>query len=346
MEIQEKTVALIFGGEGQEHDISVMGADFVRGELIKAGYAVLPIFISTEGEWLICEGEPLADAVQNEAVLKDTFPVRISGRSGFLLHGELLPVQAAFPLLHGELGEDGVVQGALRCAKIPFVGCDTVCGAVACDKAFTKLIANELGVPTVEGFFTDSSAERKDIISRAEEMGFPVFIKPTRLGSSVGAGIARGREEAEAKVNAAAELGHGRILVERFIEGARELECAVMRINGKLLFTNIGEIFCKCGFYDYDSKYAEGSKSDILTSADITPEQRGIIKDYSGRIAEALGVSGLSRIDFFMDPLGNIYFNEINTMPGMTAVSMFPRLAADFGFPMPRLLRALIEEAL
>ncbi len=343
---QRKTVALIFGGASVEHDISVRGADFIAGELMLAGLAVLKVLITQNGEWLISKsGEPsCAEMNINNDGLVSTFPVRLGEERGLIANGEILHIDAALPLLHGELGEDGVVQGALTCAGIPFIGCDTVCGAIGIDKAFTKLIASAAGVPVTRFIYSTGYESEGELIRKAEELiGYPMFVKPTRLGSSIGAGVARDRSELQRAVENALKEGSGRIMIEELVEPMRELECAVIRTNGKLLFTNIGEINYKNGFYDYDSKYGDSRSVRITTSAQIDEITKSIILSYAELVARAVGVTGISRIDFFMHG-EELYFNEINTMPGMTEASMFPMLAEGMGIPMHKLLKILTEE--
>ncbi len=344
--MERKTVALIFGGEGREHDISVMGADFIAGELEKADLSVLKVLIRKNGEWCISQSRIASckDMDGGKAELMPTYPIRLGGECGFLTDTKITPVSAALPLLHGELGEDGVVQGALRCAGIPCIGCDTVCGALGIDKAFTKLVASDAGIPVARGIYSSEHEDKASFARRAEkEIGYPMFIKPTRLGSSIGAGIAHTPSELDTALDTALEAGGGRVIAEELLSPVRELECGVMCINGKFLFTNIGEISCKGGFYDYDNKYADGSTASVCTHASISEADRALIISYARIIAERLGVRGLSRIDFLKCG-ERIYFNEINTMPGMTAVSMFPLLAEQAGMPMHKLLAALVNE--
>ncbi len=344
--MNKKTVALIFGGEGGEHNVSVMGADFVRGELEAVGFSVLPVLISGGGEWLLCDKvHSCRDMDKETSALTPTYPVRLGKMCGFLKDGEILSVCAAVPLLHGEVGEGGCVQGALRCAGIPYIGCDTVTGALCIDKAFTKLIAADAGIPVAKGIYSHEGEDIDELTERAERtVGYPMFIKPTRLGSSIGAGIAKDRCELMPALNKALSLGSGRIIVEELLSPVRELECAAACINGKLLFTDIGEISCKSGFYDYENKYGEASGASICECAELTDDIKNKIQAYSKIIAERVGIKGLSRIDFMLTANGKIYFNEINTFPGMTKVSMFPRLIERAGVRVGGLLLSLIEE--
>lgn len=308
------TIALIYGGEGYEHSVSMLGFQHLFPILEKI-YRVLPIFIDTCGEfWL-----------ENKRV----FPTY----GGFAdWGGEVYPVDCAFPLLHGDMGEDGVVQSALTLAKIPFIGCTPTVGAVCRDKFTVKAVATSLGIPTLPA----------RLISRDDEIALPCFIKPTGLGSSIGAGAAR--DEAELKIAIENAFRYtDRVMAEPLLEGKRELECGYFGVKGKEIFTNAGEILSSGRFYDYDSKYGGGTKT--ATVADVSPEINEKIKEYSARLVSALGVRHISRIDFFLSG-EDIYFNEINTMPGFTAESLYPRMLAGYGIDVPKMVEMLIGDIL
>ena len=347
MDNRNITVALIFGGAGVEHGVSVMGADNLIGMLRSRGLRVIPTLIRRDGGWLTADTDATAEEMEHgRCRLLPTFPIRLADERGLLVNGGILRIDAAIPLLHGDRGEDGRVQGLLDCAGIPYIGCDTLCGAVCSDKAFTKLIARDLGIPTARGIYSTECDTPERLAERAVcELTFPMFVKPTRLGSSVGASAVYREDQLSDAISRAYRLGSGRVIVEELVQGARELECAVFSQNGKLLFTNIGEISYETGFYDYDTKYSSHSGVRILTSARISPEQRAAVLEYSRAIAQALGIKGLSRIDYLLDGNGEIYFNEINTFPGMTERSMFARLIEAEGTALPQLLDQLIREA-
>jgi D-alanine-D-alanine ligase len=170
--------------------------------------------------------------------------------------------------------------------------------------------------------------------------------KPSRLGSSVGASIATNRPQLLRAIDTALSLGGGFAVIEEYLEGARELECAFFELKGKQYFTNIGEIRCKNGFYDYDNKYSSESQASLFTKSDIPDNISDRIHEYSSKLVSSIGCRDLSRVDFFLSKDGKLYFNEINTMPGLTAVSMFPRLVRDFGFSLSELFIGFIDSAL
>ena len=308
------TLAIIYGGEGYEHKVSALGFQHLFPILEKI-YRVFPIFIDTCGEfWL-----------ENKRV----FPTY----GGFAdSSGEVYKVDAAFPLLHGDMGEDGVVQSALTLGKIPFIGCAPTVGAVCRDKFTVKAVAKSLGIPTLPA----------RLISRDDEIALPCFIKPSGLGSSIGAGAARSMGELQFALENAFRYTD-RVMAEPLLKGKRELECGYFGVKGKEIFTNAGEILSNDAFYDYDSKYGGGTKT--ATVADVSPEINRKIKEYSARLVSALGVRHISRIDFFLSG-EDIYFNEINTMPGFTAESMYPRMLAEYGIDIPKMLEMLIGDIL
>ena len=309
-------VALIYGGEGYEREVSILGFRHLF-PIFNELYDTLPIIIDTEGAWYY----------KTERV----FPTEggfYSARTG-----ELYPCDIAFPLLHGDMGEDGVVQGALRVAKIPYVGCPSTVGAVCRDKTVVKSVARGIDIPTLPW----------ELIARGERptLPLPLFIKPTSLGSSMGGAVARSEGELESALKAAFALTD-RVMAEPYIESKRELECGYFATKSKELFTNPGEILTE-GFYDYEAKYK--SKTKILATSDLDEGIRERIKDYTRRLVRALGVRQIARIDYFLTE-GEIYFNEINTMPGFTEDSLYQKMLEASGVPIKTLIKELVAGAL
>lgn len=329
MKETRKTVALIYGGRGYESEVSLRGAGNIR-PIIEEKYNCLPVFIDKEGRWLT-EG-------------KELFPANIGGKGGFFCpkSGEFFAVDCAFPLLHGDFGEDGVVQGSLECASVPYVGCDVSGGAVCRDKAFLKAEAKELNIPTLPYLLAIKG--EGDIAERAErEIGYPMFVKPARLGSSIGARSARdGCELLEALSNAFSLCD--RVIIEPLLNSKRELECGYFGACGLEIFTSVGEIICQ-GFYDYESKYEHRGGVHVSAVAEVDDRVNRKIKEYSKRLVRFLGIRSLSRIDFFLSE-DEIYFNEINTMPGFTGGSLYARLISAEGISEDKLIELLIEDAL
>lgn len=344
---EKSSVALIFGGRGCEHDISVRGAEYVFPLIDGSKYRKIPIYIKRDGTWCVpvlrnipsCPRALVDEAVPTE----ECYPVYRGGVGGIETDTSFIPILSAFPLLHGDFGEDGVVQGALENAKIPYVGCKTAASAVARDKAFVKLIAKELGIPTAKWIYITAHLNDSGVETAERELGYPMFVKPARLGSSVGAGIARDRAELKKAASSALSLGSGRILIEEYIPIEKELECGYFSTKSKELFTEIGEISYSGGFYDYETKYLT-SGAKISPCANISSEKNDEIHAYASWLAKFLGLSGLSRIDFFLTKDGEIYFNEINTMPGFTESSLYPRLVEKCGISPRELVNQLIED--
>ena len=349
--MNKKTVALIFGGTGCERDISVLSAKNLYPYFDKGKFRVLPVFIDESGAWLTDAdySSPALDGFISSAKAGKaayTHPVRLGIKRGFITECGIIECHSAFPMLHGDGGEDGAVQGALRTAGIATVGCDTLSSAVCLDKGFTKAVAESMNIPVVPWIYITEGDEESFICEAERAIGYPLFIKPSRLGSSVGAGIAKNRYELRRAFRAAREAGGERILAERFIENAREIECGFYSARGKLLFTDPGEISSSFGFYDYSSKYTAETHATVSDISKIDSSTSEKIKEYARALVLRLGCMGMSRIDFFLDGCGNIYFNEINTIPGMTEGSLYPRLLARCGISTERMLTELIEDTL
>ena len=274
-----------------------------------------------------------------------TYPVRISEKSGFILNGEILEVAAAIPLLHGDFGEDGKIQGALSTAHIPFVGCECFSGAVASDKIYSKIIAEHLSVPTVKWVLADKESTYPEAKKEAEEsIGYPMFIKPPTLGSSIGAHKVSCEKEFKDAFLDAKSSGDGRVLIEKYVDTVCEIECAVF-YDKKMLFAPYGRICTDGAVYDYLGKYENRSSPTVIHGKGVNPKEEKII-EYSKRIAEFLMLRHLSRIDFFLSSDGEIYFNEINTFPGMTSTSLYPLITEDMGYGYGEFINILLEETL
>ena len=316
------TLLLICGGKGYERDVSLSGMKNILPLIDEKRFQVISAEITKNGEWLT-----------NGKIILLT-------NGGIILDGELVKIDCAFPLLHGDFGEDGRVQGALDCADIPYIGCDAVAGAICRDKFVVKAVADSLSIPTLPAFLAVRTADTRKIIALAEEkIGYPAFVKPTSLGSSYGAGRANDRRELFMALKNAFRLSE-RLLIEKALTDKRELECGFLSVKGKELFTNPGEILVD-GTYDYNKKYLPG-KTQIRTVAEVEPNIAERIKEYSKMLVRALGVRDFSRIDFFLSG-GELYFNEINTIPGMTATSLYPKMIEESGITLKKALSLLIE---
>lgn len=310
-------VALIYGGEGCERAVSENGFGFIF-PILKREFDTLAVYIDKDGRWLTGGG-------------------RVYPTEGGLYcpdSGDLHPVDCAFPLLHGKLGEDGVIQGALRTARIPYIGCDGPTGAVCRDKAIVKAVAERLSIPTLP-FITLGRGE--DIPS----LDYPLFLKPTCLGSSLGASAVMDESQLPSAIKSAFAVCD-RVIIEPCLTDKRELECGYFATKGKEIFTNVGEILTE-GFYDYDKKYGEAGVR-ALPNAKVDQKTNDRIKEYSRTLVKALGVRQISRIDFFLSG-EEIYFNEINTMPGFTQESLYHKMLSAEGITLPDLLSRLVLDA-
>ena len=330
------TAVLIFGGRGMEHEVSRLGAEFVYPLIDENVYEKIPVYIAKDGRWLM-----RSDVLSEN--LTECFPILRGGVGGLITEEEFIPVDVAFPLLHGDFGEDGTVQGALECAKIPYVGCDTLTSAVARDKCLVKLIAKELNIPTAE--WVEYSGCIEETVWLLERLlGYPVFVKPSRLGSSVGAKRADNIDELASAIENASRLGSGRVIIEEFVDIEKELECAYYSAAGRILFTAPGEIVCDGDFYDFLKKY-RSTGADVSEKASISSALTERITEYSKKLAKRIGLRHLSRIDYFLSKQGRLYFNEINTMPGFTERSLYPRLLEKHGIAPKELIGSLLHDA-
>jgi D-alanine-D-alanine ligase len=346
-------VGLLFGGRSAEHDVSVLSAGNVFRALDPDRYEVIPIAITKQGTWLLC---PINDGLFPTAVPSSGDQVvLLPGGKGRLLvmveEGEsAAPRRAAidvlYPVLHGPFGEDGTVQGAAELAGVPYVGSDVLASAVAMDKDAAKRLMREAGLP-IARFRAFTAGEPPSFEAVAEELGRPVFVKPARLGSSVGVGKAGSVEEFDAAVKEAFRHDQ-KILVEEYVPG-REIECGVLENgDGSFLVSVPGEIVPtnRHSFYTYEAKYLDVHGAELKVPADVPDEIAAELRELSLRAFRALGCAGLARIDFFLCQDGKILVNELNTLPGFTSVSMYPRVLAASGVPYPELVSRLIDHAL
>ena len=341
---------VLFGGRSSEHEVSCRSAYAVLSNLDTEKYTVYPVGITKEGRWFWYTGSysRIADGtwVTNHGHLTPAMP-DVASRTGlfhFIRGASLwtLPCDVVFPVLHGAEGEDGRIQGLLDLAEIPYVGCGCAASAVSMDKALTKNIINGTDVPQVPCLIVTADEDPVSVAEQVEEkFTYPVFVKPASAGSSVGASKAGDREDLYLALKTAAHEDR-KILVEEFIR-CREVEVAVMG-NGDPVATCPGEIAPGSDFYDYDTKYNSDTASYYIP-ARLPETMLEQIRTYALTVYRALGCRGLSRVDFFVRDDKEIFFNEINTLPGFTSISMYPKLWIAEGMTFPRILDRLIELA-
>ena len=342
----EKTkAAVIFGGAGKEHNVSVMSAVSFISEANKLGIPILPIYINERGAWFIFTGdvESLSkDSVPKSSDLCETYPIRLCDRSGFSVCGETVSISSAFVLLHGDRGEDGEIQGVLTASGIPFFGENVFASAVASDKEAAKLFASSLGIPTARSVTLTSDTDISDLIAISEsQIGYPCFIKPTALGSSIGVGRADSRDELRHRFEEAFRSSV-RVLCEEAFCNKRELECAYFAISNKVLVTAPGEVFSD-GFYDYTSKYDIPKKT--VCKAKVKEEISEKIREYTARLARAMDIRHMARFDYFLLPDEKIIFNEVNTIPGMTKDSLYPKMLSAAGISFSEFVKFVLGGA-
>jgi D-alanine-D-alanine ligase len=333
-------VALIFGGMGYEREISISGAPYLHSLIDKSKFKVIPLLIEKSG--IMTEAEISGSGASSTGVAAHLF--RMFGRGGVIAEGDFTPLAAAIPLLHGDLGEDGTIQGALTTVGVPYVGCEPCAGSLCLDKIFTKIIAEHLSIPVAKyRTYIKNCDTLPDLDEFEEHLQYPMFVKPARLGSSVGISIAKDRASLEASIAEAWKLGSGRVLIEECVNVRKEAEVAFLELSGKRIFTEAGSVSGTDGFYDYDKKYLKPT-AQISDNANLSAEQARKIKEYSEALASFIGLRHISRIDFFISEEGKVIFNEINTFPGFTSGSLYPRLLKKAGIDPAFAINSLISE--
>jgi len=347
----KKVVAVLFGGRSSEHEISKLSAATIMAAMSDEEFFCLPVYITKAGKWLLYEGA--IENVQNAQWEKFGTPVALSPDTetkGLLrLVGDkykVIPIDVVFPVLHGRNGEDGTIQGLCEMAGIPYVGCGVLSSAACMDKAATKALVHGLSIAQAEHVLCLRHEIAEDMAAVCKrvryKIGYPCFVKPANAGSSVGVSKATNKKELEAALTLAAKHDR-RILVEKAIVG-RELECAVLG-NANAEASGVGEILAAADFYDFDAKY-HNAESKTVIPADIPEDKALELRNAAKAIYEALDCSGLSRVDFFMeDGTNRIVFNEINTLPGFTSISMYPKLWNAAGVSTPDLVSRVVALA-
>ena len=333
-----KKLGVIFGGMSTENEVSKLSAKSILDNLNKEKYEIYPIYIDTKGDWFEYEANKKIENIIEY----------------------LKSLDVVFPVLHGLYGEDGTIQGLFEMLKIPYVGCKVLASSVGMDKAYTKVIFEKAGINQakyiyvkkyenqenyiyVDECFNEQSLNIDDLVDVIKnKIKYPMFVKPSNSGSSVGVNKAENDEELKNNIKIAAKFD-SKILIEEGIIG-KEVECAVLG-NSKIgvQATQVGEIVSAENFYTFDAKY-KNQKSMTLIPARITDEQSQIIRELAVKAFNSIDGSGLSRVDFFVEEgTGKVYINEINTMPGFTNISMYPKLFEAYGIKYSELLDKLIE---
>ncbi|AQZ69156.1 D-alanine--D-alanine ligase [[Actinomadura] parvosata subsp. kistnae] len=352
-------VAVVFGGRNSEHAVSLMGAGSVLDAIDRSKYEVIPIGIAQDGRWVLAASDQRFAIEDGELPSVDTTGAALalpSGSGSLVAYDpgaipvELGSVDVVFPVMHGPYAEDGTIQGLLEMAGVRYVGSGVLASAVGMDKAYMKTVIAAAGLPTgpyVVIRDRDWRLNREQVLKEAEELGYPVFVKPARAGSSQGISKASDRAELESAVEFARQHDP-KVLVEAAIVG-REIECAVLQSLGDepAAASLPGEVRVEGGqeFFDFEAKYYPDQMS-LTVPADIPQETAEELRAMAVRAFEALECEGLARVDFFYTADGKLIFNEINTMPGFTSLSVAPQLWAASGLSYPALVERLIQLAL
>ncbi len=348
--MNKKNVVVIFGGQSPEHEVSLNSASMIISNMNEEKYYIIPIGITKEGQWLIYDGP--VEHIKTGEWEKYGTPAIISPdatqKSILKIIGDKIkkiPVDVIFPVLHGKWGEDGTIQGLFEMAQIPYVGDGVLSSCVSMDKVFTKMIANSVNIEQAKylWFYTYELEHCENILNQIEkELQYPCFIKPANTGSSVGITKAHNREELKKALYYAAKFDT-KVIAEEFIDG-REIECSVLG-NENPIASGVGEIFSAAEFYDYDAKY-NNAESKTVVPAELEKEITDKIREIAIKIFKAVEGTGLARVDFLIQKNTNrIIFNELNTMPGFTSISMYPMLWEAEGKSKELLIDELITLA-
>lgn len=346
----KKNILVIMGGKSSEHDVSLVSASTVVKYINKEAYDVTLVGITKEGKWLLIES---MDQVKNGSWLQSDTRALINPDTDskellLIKDGQIESrhIDLVFPVLHGMNGEDGTLQGLLELAHIPYVGCGVLTSACSMDKFYTKIIVDSIGIRQARfvGVRRQDMNRLDEIADQVEkELGYPVFVKPSKAGSSQGVNKASDRAGLIEAIHIAAQHD-SKILVEEMIVG-RELECAVLG-NLEVEASGIGEILAADEFYSYEAKY-NNAESKTVVDPELPEGKAEEIRQNAVKIFTALDGMGLSRVDFFLTDEGHeVVFNEINTLPGFTAISMYPMLWGARGIDKETLVQKLIDLAM
>lgn len=360
-------VAVLYGGKSGEHEIALESASHIVRGLVK-DHDVSLVAITKKGRWFLQGKTELERIVSeknsslriDESEENEIFVRPGGGKNAFFTAEKKLEFDVVFPVLHGSFGEDGTVQGLLEMADIPYVGCTTLASALSMDKEKAKLIASASGIPVVpylcirRSELNDSAQYDKFLDEAAEKLGFPLFVKPCCAGSSNGASKATDKRHLSYAIMEAFRWDD-KVLVEKALN-AKEIECSVTgnsvtqayddeRENVKAYVP--GEIIPSHSFYDFDAKYKDPKGAELKIPADVSRDMLETVKTMAKKVYRALDGAGLSRVDFFIDKEDEkLYFNEMNSMPGFTSISMFPKMCEKEGIDFQALLNILLGEAL
>lgn len=349
--MSKTAICLLCGGQSTEHEVSLLSAYNVLAAISKEKYDVHVVGIDKNGSWFLYEDGNFAVNVNDPRAVHladhgiPVSPVRIDNHPALavLVYGKApIYFDIMFPVMHGRNGEDGAIQGLAQLLGCPCVGCNMTSSAICMDKAFAKQILEYEGIRTAPWILVRKGDALPDADETVSKFGLPLFVKPANAGSSVGVVKVTAKEELAAAIATAMQYDE-RVLIEKGIAG-REIECAVMG-NNDIFCGKPGEIVPKASFYSYEAKYTDDDGATLLAPAPLTEEEVKKVQTLAAKAYRILGCKGLSRIDFFLMSDGTFILNEINTIPGFTKISMFPRLMGLSGYEYTELVDKLISLA-
>jgi D-alanine---(R)-lactate ligase len=336
-------IGIIFGGCSEEHPVSVKSAQEVAKHLDTEKYEPFYIGITKSGAWKLCDGPDVSweDGDCRPVVLSPD-----SGVHGLLVldqgHYETIGLDVVLPVLHGRLGEDGAIQGLLELSGIPYAGCDVQSSALCMDKSLAYIVAGSAGIAT-PNFWTVTASENID----PDQLTYPVFVKPARSGSSFGVSKVSRKEELPSALEAARQYD-SKVLIEEAVVGS-EVGCAILGNDLDLIAGEVDRIALSHGFFRIHQESAPESGSENSTPivpADISAELRSLVQETAKAVYRALGCRGLARVDMFLKEDGTVVLNEVNTLPGMTSYSRYPRMMAAAGLPLAEVIDRMVSLAL
>lgn len=344
----KKKVAIFFGGRSAEHEISVLSAKNVADALDKSKFELILIGISKEGTWY--QFPDVSVFSQLKALNDSQLPALADPVSLICLRGKpqifslenkkTLAIDIAFPVLHGTFGEDGCIQGLFKMANLPFVGCGILGSAVCMDKEVMKRLLLQAQIPAAK-YAVLHSHQPMAFEDLSKSLGLPFFIKPANAGSSVGVHKIKSKSDFESKLKDAFLYDH-KVLAEEFIQG-REIECSVLGLNPHPQASVAGEVTPTHEFYSYEAKYLDENGASLKIPAPLKPEELAKIQKIAVQTFQVLGCDGLARVDFFLKASGEALINEINTIPGFTKISMYPKMWEASGIKYSDLITRLID---
>ncbi|WP_413290035.1 D-alanine--D-alanine ligase family protein [Bdellovibrio sp. HCB337] len=346
----KKTIALIFGGKSSEHEVSLRSAKNVANALDKSKYDFILVGISKEGSWYRFAGMEVFDQavrITDKALPTGADPVALISEAGKPLFFSLknqnkMAVDCAFPILHGTFGEDGTIQGLFKMMNLPFVGCGVWSSAAGMDKEVMKRLLFQAGINNAKyELLTPQNPSSYEEISK--KLGSPFFIKPANAGSSVGVHKIKSKADFDSGLKDAFTYD-SKVLAEEFVQG-REIECSVMGHNRSPKASLPGEVIAHHEFYSYEAKYVDEKGASIVIPAQLTPQEIEKIQKMAVETYQVMGCDGLTRVDFFLKKSGDLFVNEINTIPGFTKISMYPKMWEATGVSYSDLITKLISFA-